>query len=181
MLDVVVGVKVASELSLPCLHLFIPGFLFWRKISVVSDDALKVGEHLVPVQLHICTVGFLKFDPLAAAVKPTYAGYGMRAASDPVFIFQEVGLFLGCVISCEIPVNAAFPTFDMTAAVQCGVDFILGDEHSRLRYFNHVGGVFPTREAVVLQHIEHTLGIVQAEAHQTVILFISSRKRRQLG
>ena len=40
-LDVVVGVKVTSELSLPCLHFFIPGLLFWRKISVVSDDTLE--------------------------------------------------------------------------------------------------------------------------------------------
>ena len=40
-LDVVVGVKVTSELSLPCLHFFIPGFLFWRKISVISDDTLE--------------------------------------------------------------------------------------------------------------------------------------------
>ena len=105
----------------------------------------------------------------------------MGAAADSVFLLQKVYFFLGGVISCEIPIDAAFAALHITATVQCGVNLVLGDEHSQLRYFRHVGGIFPTREAVVLQHMQHTLGIVQAEAHQAVILFISERKRSQLG
>ena len=85
-LDVVVGVKVTSELSLPCLHFFIPGFLFWRKISVVSDDILKAGEHLVPVQFYIGTIWLLQLNTFTGAVNPASSRYCMGATADTVLV-----------------------------------------------------------------------------------------------
>ena len=88
MLDVVVCVHQLAELSLTGLHFLVLGFLFGSEVSVISDKAFKACENLVPVQLHIGTIGLLQADTLTGAVNPTSSRYGVRAAADTVFSLE---------------------------------------------------------------------------------------------
>ena len=85
-LDVIVSIHQLAELSLTGLHFLILGFLFGGEISAVSDKVFKACENLVPVQLHIGTIGLLQADALAGAVNPSTTGYRVRAAADTVLV-----------------------------------------------------------------------------------------------
>ena len=58
-LQIIVSVVASAELSLTGLHFLILGFFFRSEISAVSDDIVESGSDLVPVQLHIGTIGLL--------------------------------------------------------------------------------------------------------------------------
>ena len=58
-LDVVVCVHVLAELPFTGLHFIVLGLFFGGEVSAVSDDVLKPCENLMPVQLHVGTIGLL--------------------------------------------------------------------------------------------------------------------------
>ena len=59
MLDVVICVHVLTELPFTGLHFLILGFFVGSEVSAVSDDVFKPCGNLVPVQLHVSTIGLL--------------------------------------------------------------------------------------------------------------------------
>ena len=131
-----------AELSLTGLHFIILGLFFGREVSAVSDDVFKPCKGLIPVQLHIGTVGLLQADSLTGAVNPASSRYGVGAAADTVLVLQKVCLFLGVVGAGEIGVNTTFSTLNITATGQGGINFIIGDKHSHARHFRHIGDIF---------------------------------------
>ena len=58
-LDVVICVHVLAELPFTGLHFIVLGLFFGCEVSAVSDDVLKPCENLMPVQLHVGTIGLL--------------------------------------------------------------------------------------------------------------------------
>jgi len=58
-LDVIVSIHQLAELSLTGLEFIIPCLFFGREVSAVTDDVFKPCKYLIPVQLHIGTVGLL--------------------------------------------------------------------------------------------------------------------------
>ena len=85
-LNLIVDVHFLAELSLTGLHFIVLDLFFRREVSSISDDIVKSGSDLVPVQLHIDAIGLLQFHTFAAAVSPSTPRYSVRASALSVLV-----------------------------------------------------------------------------------------------
>ena len=113
--------------------------------TVFSDQLGDALGNVRPVQLDFRAVLLFQHDALAAVILAAVgrAGYRVGAASNAVFIFQEVRLLPGGMLFFEIGVDAPLAPFNIAAAGQGRGDLVLGNKPLHGGDLRHFGAVFP--------------------------------------
>ena len=83
--------------------------------------------------------------------------------------------------ACEIGVNTTFTALNVAASVQGRINLVIGDEHTDLCHFRHIGGVFPSRQVKVLQSVPNCNGFVVAESKNITVYLVGIHKSRIVG
>ena len=147
--------------------------LFLRGQETVFSDQLgdTLGD-VRPVQLNFRAVLLFQADALAAVILTAVgcAGYRVGAASNAVFIFQEVRLLPGGMLFFEIGVDAPLAPFNIAAAGQGRGDLVLGNEPLRGGDLRHFGAVLPAGQGQLPQTLLDFVRLVIMEAQQTPVL-----------
>lgn len=81
----------------------------------------------------------------------------------------------------EIGVNATFAALDITASVQSSINLVIGDEHSDLRHFRHIGGVFTPWQVKVFQSVPNIHRLVIVETHNPTVFLVGIHKSGVIG
>jgi len=81
----------------------------------------------------------------------------------------------------KITVNTTLAALDITASVQGRINLVLGDEHSHLRHFCHIGGIFTPWQVKVLQSVPNLNGLVVVETHHITVCFVGIHKSGVIG
>ena len=134
----------ASRCGLPLKLLKARLFLRGQE-TVFADQLGDTLGNVRPVQLNFRAVLLFQADALAAVILAAVgsAGYRVGAASNAVFLSQEVRLLFGAVFLFEIGVDAPLAPFNIAAAGQgCG-DLVLRNKPLHGGNLRHFGAVFP--------------------------------------
>ena len=158
--------------------------LFLRRQETVFADQLRdtLGD-VRPVQLDFRTVLLFQHDALAAVVFVAVGRIGNRvgAASNAVFFFQKVRLFLGGMLFFEIGVDSALAALYAASSGQhCG-NLVLGDKPLHRGKLCHFGVVVFTGQIQLLQALPNLMEFVEVEAHEASVLLICRIKLRKLA
>ena len=181
MFNIVVCVHVLAELPLTSLHFLVFGFFFGCEVSAVSDNAFKPCGDLVPVQLHIGTIGLLQADTPTGAFNPALSRHRMRAAALTVLVFQKIRFLFGIVSTGKILINTTFTALDAASTGQSSINLILGDEHSHLSDFCHIGGVFSSQQVKVLQSFPNLNRLMVTETQNIAVFLVGFHKCGEIG
>jgi len=118
--------------------------LFLRGQETVFADQLgDTLGNVCPVQLNFRAVLLFQHDALAAVILAAVgcAGYRVGAASNAVFLSQEVRLLFGAVFLFEIGVDAPLAPFNIAATGQGRGDLVLRNEPLHGGDLRHFGAV----------------------------------------
>ena len=147
--------------------------LFLRGQETVFADQLgdTLGD-VRPVQLNFRAVLFFQADALAAVILTAVgrAGYRVGAASNAVFIFQEIRLLPGAVLFFEIGVDAPLAPFNIAAAGQGRGDLVLGNKPLHGGNLRHFGAVLPAGQIQLPQTLLDFVRLVVVKAQQAPVL-----------
>jgi len=122
--------------------------------------------------LNFRAVLLFQHDALAAVILAAVgrAGYRVGAASNAVFIFQEVRLLPGGMLFFEIGVDAPFAPFNIAAAGQGRGDLVLGNKPLHGGDLRHFGAVLPAGQGQLPQTLLDFVRLVVVKAQQAPVL-----------
>ena len=161
----------ASRCGLP-LKLLKARLFLRRQETVFADQLGDTLGNVRPVQLDFRAVLFFQADALAAVILTAVgcAGYRVGAASNAVFLSQEVRLLFGAVFLFEIGVDAPLAPFNIAAASQDCADLVLGNEPLHGGNLRHFGAVLSAGQGQLPQTLLDLMGLVKMEAQQAPVL-----------
>lgn len=172
-LDIVIGVEILSKLPLPRLHFIVTSLLFGSEVSTGTDDVVKTGCNLIPVEFYRSAERLLQFHALTAVIFRAAAGYCMGTATGSVLVLQKGNFLFGVVSFGEIGIDTALAALHIPTARQSGVNFIFGDEHSQGGNLGHIRLVFASRERQIGKVLANGGDFVIVEAHEITIFTVS--------
>ena len=161
----------ASRCGLPLKLLVLCLFLRGQE-TVFADQLGDTLGDVRPVQLNFRAVLLFQADALAAVILTAVgrAGYRVGAASNAVFLSQEVRLLFGAVFLFEIGVDAPLAPFNIAAAGQGRGDLVLRNEPLHGGDFCHFGAVLPAGQGQLPQTLLDFVRLVVVKAQQAPVL-----------
>ena len=76
----------------------------------------------------------------------------------------------------EIAVNAPLAALNITAMIQGGINFIIGNEHPRRGNLRHIGSIFTPWQIKVFQSVPDLMRLVKVKSHDIPIFLICFKK-----
>ena len=160
-----------SRCGLPLKLLVLCLFLRGQETVFANQLGDTLGD-VRPVQLNFRAVLLFQADALAAVILTAVgrAGYRVGAASNAVFLSQEVRLLFGAVFLFEIGVDAPLAPFNIAATGQGRGDLVLRNEPLHGGDLRHFGAVLPAGQGQLPQTLLDIVRLVVMEAQQAPVL-----------